>query len=76
MLEAEAKTMPIDMLGAFFPPPARLDPDRPHRVGKTDRDGGAGRRPEPERKRRRAPGEEEAEEEQAPDKGHRISVEA
>lgn len=64
--------MPIDPLGAFFPPPVRLDPDRPRRVEKTDRDGRAGRKPEPRNKRRRPqpnPDEEDGTE-------HRISVEA
>lgn len=64
--------MPIDLLGAFFPPPVRLDPDRPHRIEKTDRDGRAGQKPEPRSKRRGSqpePDEEDGGE-------HRISVQA
>ena len=64
--------MPIDLLGSFFPPPVRLDPDRPHRVKKTDRDGRAGHKPEPRSKRRRPHSRSDDE-----DGGeHRISVEA
>ena len=57
--------MPIDPIGAYFPPPVRVDPDRPHRVEKTDRDGRAGRKPEPRAKRRRPqpePGDENQDE--------------
>ena len=64
--------MPIDRLGAFFPPPTPLDPDRPHRVEKTDRDGRPGRKSEVRPKRRRPDPEPGGEDENE----RRISVEA
>jgi hypothetical protein len=69
--------MPIDLLGSFFPPPARLDPDRPQRVGKTDRDGGSRRQPNADRNRRKAPPNEASDlENEAGDAGHHIAVDA
>ena len=68
--------MPIDLLGGFFPPPARPVPDRPHRVDKIGRDDPSGRDAESKAKRNPRSERKAADTGQHGHTGRRISVKA
>ena len=68
--------MPIDLLGGFFPPPVRPDPDRPHRVDSVDRDGRSSRDADSKRKRRSPPEQAFPDGDEDKETGRRISVQA